>query len=144
MIEKAVLASVEENGKRHPVEVQYNPSALKLSVSSKPIPYNDPQTGRMQEAVYQNMDNGELNLSFELIVDQDGGRDVLKTVQGLLGMLLLKGTRKLEFHWKDMCVQGEVVHMSASFDLFDHTGAPLRGKVQMEICQCEGTGVITA
>lgn len=126
----------------YPLEVQYNPSTLNLSVSAGAVSYGNPQTHMMNSQVEQNTDSGELILSFDLIIDDEGGRDVRKTVQGFLGMLFRESARKIIFSWGDVDFEGEVDRMNASFDMFSSEGRPVRGKVHMEIIQHDFKGVV--
>lgn len=142
MIKKAMLIVPGKKGACHSLEVQYNPATLNVEARSRPVVYENPQTCEIQDDVTQNIDNGELTLSFDLDIDSQGGQDVRRTIQGLLGMLFRESTRKIAFCWGDMDFEGEVEKMSASFDLFDSDGDPLHGKVHIEIVRRDFTGVI--
>lgn len=142
MLKKAVLTVPGEKGDFHSLEVQYNPSTLNLSVSARSAAYENPQTHKMHDQVDQNTDSGELTLSFDLVIDDDGGRDVRKTLQGFLGMMFQESSRKIAFGWGDMNFEGSLEHINASFDMFDSNGTPVRGKVHMEIAQRDFKGVV--
>lgn len=143
MLKKAVFTVPGENGDFHSLEVQYNPSSLKLTAAAKPVIYTDAQNQKLQGQVKQNMDSGEMGLSLDLIIDDDGGRDVRKTIQGFLGMVSDKTTRKIAFDWGDMNFEGNIRHISASFEMFDESGRPVRGKVHMEITRQDLKGVVS-
>lgn len=142
MVKKAQLIIRRKKGDFHSLEVQYNPSTLNLSTSSGFISCKNPQTYSMQDHVVQSIDNGQLKLSFDLVIDNYDGWDVRKTIQGFLGMCFTESARKIGFCWGDMDFEGELNHIKASFDMFDEKGTPLRGKVHMEIEQQDFTGVV--
>lgn len=144
MLKKAVLTVPGETGDLYPIEVQYNPSTLNLSVSAGAVSYENPQTYVMNNQADQNTDSGELILSFDLVIDDAGGRDVRKTIQGFLGMLFQESARKIIFSWGDVHFAGEAERMNASFDMFSSEGRPIRGKVHMEIVQHDFKGVVNS
>lgn len=108
---KAILASVKTG---NTFEVQYNPVTLRLEKGA--------------------------SLSFELIFDNQGDRDVQSTVQGFMGMLASEEGRHVIFYWGDMSYPGEVTQMRASYEYFSAQGVPLRAKINMTIMQTGDCG----
>ena len=113
-------------------EVMYNPTSLKLSTEGGRVQYENVQYPGNSEPNIQSVQAEDTSLSFELIIDGDKTR---KTINALMGMLSSERNRQVLFLWGSMCFPGEVVSLNSSYNMFDLTGKPIRGKVSLTIRQ---------
>ncbi len=68
---------------------------------------------------------------------------VSKQMDGLLSLLVHDETRQVIFFWSRMCFRGEVTNVSSRYTMFNKSGNPIRGVVDLTIRQGgsdEGSG----
>ncbi len=149
------------------LEVQYNPSSLRLSTSAgMQTKYGDDAADLTVQSVPA---PAATDLSFELLFDDVSSQDafmlegnaitnasvgnayqavksakvgkysVQRQMEGLLAMLSLDSARNVIFFWADMSFRGEVTAVSTTYTMFNKNGYPIRGKVGMTIRQGDGS-----
>ncbi len=149
------------------LEVQYNPSSLRLSTSAgMQTKYGDDAADLTVQSVPA---PAATDLSFELLFDDVSSQDafmlegnaitnasfgnayqaiksakvgkysVQRQMDGLLAMLSLDSARNVIFFWSDMSFRGEVTAVSVTYTMFNKYGYPVRGKVGMTIRQGDGS-----
>lgn len=117
-------------------EVPINPSSMRLQGEGMRKPAENPQMPDAPPGCVQTAGPEYTCVSFELIVD---GEAAGKTVNALMGMLSSETKRQVLFAWGRMSFPGEVARMSTSYEMFDRSGKPIRGKIQMTIRVSGGT-----
>jgi len=149
------------------LEVQYNPSTLKLSTSAG---MQTKYGGDASDLTVQTVPTpAATDLSFDLIFDDCSSQDafmlegnavtnssfgnmyqagksavvgkysVQRQMEGLLAMLTLDSARNVIFFWADMSFRGEVTALSTTYTMFNKKGYPVRGNVSMTIRQGDGS-----
>lgn len=149
------------------LEVQYNPSSLRLTTSAgMQTKYGDDAADLTVQSVPA---PAATDLSFELLFDDVSSQDafmlegnavtnasvgnayqavksaavgkysVQRQMEGLLAMLSLDSARNVIFFWADMSFRGEVTAVSTTYTMFNKYGYPVRGKVGMTIRQGDGS-----
>jgi len=149
----------------HLLQVQYNPSSIKISANAESVPF---------QYLQQNVDNGIPNqnhrppsivLTVDLIFDAvnvkdafmleklrlsagdavsavagiakslKGGYTVQPQTNGLIAMLMRDSTRTVTFKWADMTFTGEATEIQAKYTMFSVSGKPVRSVVTISITQ---------
>lgn len=106
---KAILSIHTQKGTDCDFHVQYNPNTLALKDG--------------------------LGLTFELLIDEQDGVDVLGTISGFLGMFAGGEVKKAAFSWGGMSYRGKISLTSAGFQMFGQDGNPLRGSMKFALMQ---------
>jgi len=163
---KDIKEDVEKSG-YIALEVQYNPSSLRLDTSAgRQLNYSG-DAGNTQ--VQQVVTPASTTLSFELLFDDMNVQDaymlegnpvtsmstgnllaagksalqgkfsVQRQMEGLLSMLSIPQARHAIFFWGDMSFRGEVTSVSTNYTMFNKKGYPVRGTLGMSIRQGDGT-----
>lgn len=68
---------------------------------------------------------------------KDGGYSVQAQVEGLLSLLTLEEAREVLFFWSGMSFQGEITSVNARYTMFNSSGHPIRGVVEMSLFQSQ-------
>lgn len=123
------------------VDVQFNPSSLRMQLSNK-------TSGGQQSGAQgrQRAGSGEIQLSFDLVFDtaDEGDTDravsVLDKTKAVERFVRPRGNRsgqeappRVLFAWGDFQVQGTMDSTNIDLDLFSAQGVPLRAKVSVTI-----------
>ena len=142
---KAKLQRVSSDEKAEPIgdpiEVQFNPNALKLSVANAT---DTGKTAGRQKAQY--LGTGSATLTVELTFDTadegttDEPKSVLDKTTPVEQLLLPQGNDAqkqspptVRFEWGRFILTGLVESMSVDLDLFSESGVPLRARVGLSI-----------
>ena len=64
-----------------------------------------------------------------------GGYTVRPQIDGLMGVIMDMNTRGVAFVWQDMVFEGQVSDLRSSYDMFNMTGNPISGSIDMSITQ---------
>lgn len=125
-----------------PLEVQFNPESLKLTISNAVE-----GGGRSGRQARQYIGSSSTELSFDLVFDTaeevsaDGThRSVRERTSMVERFLRPKGqgggkqtVPKVRFHWGDLVVDGVIEALAVDFELFSSGGVPLRAKMRVTI-----------
>lgn len=65
------------------------------------------------------------------------GYTIQKYVDGLVALITQSETRQVVFFWSEQAFAGEVVGINATYTMFSPSGKPIRGIVELTICQSE-------
>lgn len=142
VLEKATLQEIPSgrSGKpQDPIEVQFNPTTLKLKLSNK----NEGGRSRGRQ-VRQHLGASSTILSMDLIFDtsDEGTTDnpvSVHTKTALVEKFVLPkkdgkdAPPRLRFHWGNLILDGVVESIDIDFDHFAADGVPLRAKVSLSI-----------
>ena len=165
-----IKGMVEDNG-YIAIEVEYNPSSLRLDTTAgRQMKYSG-DGGNTQLQQYDAPPS--TTLSFELLFDDVNNMDafmlgdnpitnfsasnainavssavkgkysVQDQIDGLLALLTIEPARHVIFFWGAMCFRGQVTQVSAAYTMFNKKGYPIRGKVSMQIRQGEDHEALT-
>jgi Contractile injection system tube protein len=124
-----------------PVEVQFNPNSLRLSLANQ----TDAGTSAGRQRA-QHLGTGSATMSVELVFDTadqgttEAPRSVLDLTTPIEQMLLPQGPDKqsparMRFEWGQFVLTGIVESMSLDLELFSDNGVPLRAKINLSIQQ---------
>lgn len=142
-LEKAKLIRLGANDSEdETIVVQFNPASLKLTLSNDTAGGGTPATANAQYTGKSSTD-----LAFDLVfdtADEDLGggkpRSVRERTARIEQFVLPQGsgaTRKapprVMFVWGGLKIKGTVQQLAIDFDLFAHTGEPLRAKMGVSI-----------
>jgi contractile injection system tube protein len=147
-LQKATLQEIQGDANAtavgEPLEVQFNPTTLKLALSNQ-IEGGDTQGRTTRQVIGANA----TVLSLELVFDtaDEGTDDAPRSVREKTGMverfvLPRPGSQgenknqvppKVRFQWGGLVVEGVVDSVSVDFDHFAADGTPLRAKVGLSI-----------
>ncbi|MCR5467357.1 MAG: hypothetical protein K6F37_00210 [Lachnospiraceae bacterium] len=140
-----------------PLEVQYNPSSIKLNTTGKGsggylIGSNNvtqasqliSQTQMSFELIIENINNQDafdmtsmgfnVETIYDLAKDLAGGPfSVINQVQGLLGLINNKATQDMIFMWGDMAFRGKLMDVNVEYTMFNKDGNPIYAKVGMTL-----------
>lgn len=136
---KAFLEAINHDGKAgDPVDVQFNPTTLALSLTNS----TDSSRSKGQQA-RQYLGDSAAELTLELVFDtaDEGTVDHPVSVREktvILERHLLptpdkKAPPRLRFTWGDLIIEGKVDSLTLDFDLFAATGVPLRAKAKLSL-----------
>jgi hypothetical protein len=142
-LEKAKLIRLGANDSEdETIVVQFNPASLKLTLSNDTSGGGTPATANAQYTGKSSTD-----LAFDLVfdtADEDLGGGKPKSVRERTARIeqfvLPQGTGKTRkapprvmFVWGGLKIKGTVQQLAIDFDLFAHTGEPLRAKMGVSI-----------
>ena len=165
------IKGVAEDNGYIAIEVEYNPSSLRLDTTAgRQMKYS----GDGGNTQLQQFDAPpSTTLSFELLFDDVNNMDafmlgdnpvtnfsasnminavssavkskysVQDQIDGLLALLTIEPARHVIFFWGSMCFRGQVTQVSAAYTMFNKKGYPVRGKVSMQIRQGEDHEALT-
>ena len=142
-LEKAKLIKLGANdAEEETILVQFNPASLKLTLSNQTAGGNTPA-----KADAQYTGKSSTDLAFDLVfdtADEDLGggkpRSVRERTARIEQFVLPQGTGttrkappRVMFVWGGLKIKGTVQQLAIDFDLFAHTGEPLRAKMGVSI-----------
>lgn len=149
------------------IEVQYNPSSMRLDTSAGRQYKYSGDAGSTQ--LQKHDAPSSTTLSFELLFDDFNNMDafmlsdniltgasvsnlkntvssvkkskysVQQQMEGLISLLTIEQARHVIFFWADMCFRGEVIQVNNTYTMFNKKGFPIRGKLGMQIRQGDGS-----
>ena len=142
------------------MEVQYNPNSIHLDTQAgKQVTNSQSGLDQANGQITELFQTGATNMSFELVFDDMNAGDafmmssltskglnlikkskgevfsVKKQIDGLMSLLTSPLTRQVVFFWSKMCFRGELTNASAAYTMFNPSGHPIRGVVQLNIRQ---------
>ncbi|MCR4591191.1 MAG: hypothetical protein K5668_10275 [Lachnospiraceae bacterium] len=149
------------------LEVQYNPTSLRLDTSAgRQYKYS----GDASATQLQKHDApSSTTLSFEILFDDTNNMDafmlgdnpltnasisnikntvssvvkrkysVQEQMDGLMSLLTIEQARHVIFFWGDLCFRGEVIQVNSTYTMFNKKGYPIRGKLGIQIRQGDGS-----
>lgn len=152
------------------MEVQYNPSSIQMQTSSGvQLDYGGGSMGNMSNnMIIQNNVPTSTTMNVQLVFDEVNIFDafminnvnspvgsavqaagyfvgkkhtVQPQVEGILSLLTMKATRQVVFYWSKMAFSGELTAVQANYTMFNKSGDPIRGVVNLSIRQGEQTEV---
>lgn len=141
-LQKATVAELDErNNPKDELDVQFNPTSLKLQVTNTIV--NGKTVGQQAR---QYIGSSSTTLTLDLIFDtaDEGTTDNPRSVRQKTAMverfLRPKGTDKktflaprVRFHWDELVFDGVVDSLTIDLDHFAANGAPLRAKLSLAI-----------
>ena len=118
------------------IVVQYNPASIKYRAGisqNRSIKYE-----RQNKEVYKiTAITGEstADISFTLVFHSrfEGDPSVQEQMDLLFNMIRRSPEKQIEFLWSNIYVQGRLVSFSGVYDMFDSTGGPISGHMDITI-----------
>ena len=146
-MEKAYIEFQEPGGKEGKMhEVQFNPQDLSLEINDKSEAKKKKnyqvEDGTVSGRAYSYGDNtAQVRLTARLIVDstaEEGtmNRDVQTEAEGFLAAVKSPLRRNVCFCWNRLYIKGLLTAVEAEYTMFEASGAPVRGNIDITI---EGT-----
>ena len=151
------------------MEVQYNPSSIHMQTATgSQLDYSGGSMGNMaNNMIIQNIVPTSTTMNVQLIFDEVNMYDafmvnnvnspvgaiaqaakyavekeysVQHQIEGILSLLTMDVTRQVVFYWSKMCFRGELTAVQANYTMFNKSGNPIRGVVNLSIRQGEQAG----
>ena len=148
------------------MEVQYNPSSIQMQTATgSQLDYSGGSMGNMaNNMIIQNIVPTSTTMNVQLIFDEVNMYDafmvnnvnspvgaiaqaakyavekeysVQHQIEGILSLLTMDVTRQVVFYWAKMCFRGELTAVQAHYTMFNKSGNPIRGVVNLSIRQGE-------
>ena len=148
------------------MEVQYNPSSIQMQTATgSQLDYSGGSMGNMaNNMIIQNIVPTSTTMNVQLIFDEVNMYDafmvnnvnspvgaiaqaakyavekehsVQHQIEGILSLLTMDVTRQVVFYWSKMCFRGELTAVQANYTMFNKSGNPIRGVVNLSIRQGE-------
>lgn len=148
------------------MEVQYNPSSIQMQTTTgSQLDYSGGSMGNMaNNMIIQNIVPTSTTMNVQLIFDEVNMYDafmvnnvnspvgaiaqaakyavekehsVQHQIEGILSLLTMDVTRQVVFYWSKMCFRGELTAVQANYTMFNKSGNPIRGVVNLSIRQGE-------
>lgn len=148
------------------MEVQYNPSSIRMQTATgSQLDYSGGNMGNMaNNMIIQNIVPTSTTMNVQLIFDEVNMYDafmvnnvnspvgavaqaakyavekehsVQHQIEGILSLLTMDVTRQVVFYWSKMCFRGELTAVQANYTMFNKSGNPIRGVVNLSIRQGE-------
>ena len=152
------------------MEVQYNPSSIQMQTTTgSQLDYCGGSMGNMaNNMIVQNVVPTSTTMNVQLVFDEvnlfdafmvnnvnspvGSGVQAVKNlvqkqysvqhqIEGILSLLTMDATRQVVFYWAKMCFRGELTAVQANYTMFNKSGNPIRGTVNLSIRQGEQAGV---
>lgn len=124
------------------ITVQYNPASIRYSAS---VTGNmDPKyeesiknaSGLTKRLITMRTGAGEIDFSFTIVFHRRfaGDQSVKQQMELILNMLYSrKCTKEVTFSWSNMVATGRLISFSGKYDMFETTGNPMSGSMDMTI-----------
>lgn len=113
----------------------YEPVATTLSVQLLFDAVNA-QDSFMMSNLAPNIGNA-VGAAMDIVNTLKDGYSVKPQMDGIMSLLTRTYTRHVLFFWAKMCFQGELSSVSSHYKMFNTTGSPVRGEIQLTIRQSE-------
>lgn len=152
------------------MEVQYNPTSIRMQTTTgMQTDYGGGATGNMSNSmIVQNNVPTSTTMSVQLVFDEVNifdafmvnnvnspvgsaaqavgyfvGKEhtVQPQIEGILSLLTMDATRHVVFYWSKMSFRGELTSVQANYTMFNKSGDPIRGVVNLSIRQGEQPGI---
>lgn len=118
------------------ITVQYNPTSIKyhagMSESSK-VKYE--KNGKNNHKITPITGEGTVNMSFTLVFHSRfaGDSSVQDQIEMILDMIRNSPAKQVEFSWANIHIEGRLVSFSGEYDMFDRSGMPVSGHMDMTV-----------
>lgn len=148
------------------MEVQYNPTSIHMQTTTgSQLDYSGGNMGNMaNNMIIQNVVPTSTTMNVQLIFDEVNIYDafminnvnspvgsatqaikyfaakehsVQHQIEGILSLLTMDATRQVVFYWAKMSFRGELTAVQANYTMFNKSGNPIRGVVNLSIRQGE-------
>lgn len=146
----------EEKGRSVRFQVPFNPASLQLharTVGKYKKKKGISDKAGSKKSVFKECVASEVQVSFKLIFDavcntdaflyeaqtlgvsreQEKQYSVSSSIEGLLAAIQDSHTSKAALYWGSQCYKGELSYVSASYQMFNPRGNPVRGEVNITI-----------
>lgn len=112
--------------------VQYNPRSIKIEGSTSEQNETKDENGNKIVTVPA---SSTVRMSFELVFHSKYPLDtsVKEQMELLLNMLYSTPEKMVKFSWANMQIRGQIVAFSGKYDMFDATGNPTSGSMNITI-----------
>lgn len=129
----AVLPETQDSAE---ITVQYNPATIKYHASvteSSNIKYENQGDANYQ--IVPVTGENSIDMSFTLVFHSrfSGDTSVREQIERILDMIRQSPTRQVEFRWGKIHMEGRLVSFSGEYDMFDTSGIPVSGHMDMTI-----------
>ncbi|MDE7323230.1 MAG: hypothetical protein K2N73_11030 [Lachnospiraceae bacterium] len=130
------------------IRVQYNPASIKYRVgtSENTDVKNDMEVGENVQITTITSES-TIDMSFSLVFHRRSPMDqsVRDQMELIMDMICNSPTKRVDFSWSDIHMEGKLVSFSGEYDMFDSTGNPISGHMDLTIeasAKAEGTSKI--
>lgn len=135
-MEKQPVVSGGGTGKITEITVQYNPSSIKYRASvseNSSIKYED--QGNTHYQITTVTGENSVDMSFSLVFHSryPGDPSVRQQMEQILDMIRRSPTKQVGFRWSKIQMEGRLVSFSGEYDMFDASGLPVSGHMDMTI-----------
>lgn len=118
------------------ITVQYNPATIKYHASvteSNNIKYENQGDINYQIAPVTGENSVEMFFTLVFHSHFSGDTSVREQMERILDMIRQSPTRQVEFRWGKIHMEGRLVSFSGEYDMFDASGTPISGHMDMTI-----------
>lgn len=98
----------------------------------------NPQDAFMMSNMASSVGNAVSGVSGLAKKANGNGYSVQAQIEGLMAALTRPETRQVIFFWSKMCFRGEICSVNARYTMFNKSGSPIRGTVDLVIRQAGG------
>ena len=125
--------------------VQYNPASIKYHASTSTKETTEPEAGSETRMITSVTAQCTVDMSFELIFHNTGGKDesTKEQMELVMNMLYDSPTKNVRFAWGKLEVEGKLVSFSGEYDMFDSLGKPISGRMRLTIRTVTSPEVVT-
>lgn len=128
----AMTGSSDLNG----ITVQYNPASIKYRAGAEEggnVKYENQGNNSCQITTVSG--ESTVNMSFTLVFHSRYSGDLLvrEQMERILDMIRKSATKQVEFSWANIQIEGRLVSFSGEYDMFDVSGMPISGHMDMTI-----------
>lgn len=121
---------------RDEIAVQYNPASIKYHASvteSDKVKYEN--QGNQDCQITTVSGESTVGISFSLLFHSrySGDQSVREQMERILDMIRRSSTKQVEFAWSNIQIEGRLVSFSGEYDMFDPSGVPISGHMDMTI-----------
>lgn len=118
------------------IVVQYNPASIKYRAGisqNRSIKY-EKQNNKVCKITAITGESAA-DISFTLVFHRrfEGDRSVQEQMELLFNMIRRSPEKQIEFLWSNIYMQGRLVSFSGAYDMFDRTGSPISGHMDITI-----------
>lgn len=118
------------------ITVQYNPASIQYRASvteSSQVKYESQGDTNYQIAPVTGENSVEMSFTLVFHSRFSGDTSVREQIERILDMIRQSPTRQVEFRWGKIQMEGRLVSFSGEYDMFDTSGIPVSGHMDMTI-----------
>lgn len=117
------------------ISVQYNPASIRYHASTSTQKTAQPDVGTSTETVTTITGKSTVDVSFQLVFHNvdDTDESVREQMELVMNMIYDSPTKRVTFAWGEIEMNGKLVGFSGEYDMFDATGRPVSGHMQLII-----------